>query len=551
MIPHNFNNQGGGGRGRGRGQPNQGINWDTVATVAAGAAALGGTIYLANRYFNSGENEPQTTSASTAQAERPSSSSNFGFLDPRRLLFWENVEQLQNEEVACIKQTLAAGGQMESGAQLAQPESLVRKFRHPYNKFDEWFENLLKDSLKIDRHDKIIYEATFKELLDTLIPAMKRADPLFNFLYREHRPAGSTWENLRICNQDEFDVNVLLFPPDVQADVKVVDLNSGHIGVVLPRGFTAVKTASVVKKCKVENDLTAERQVSHITKKLKQWLDVDGFIMRSEVLKWMTSVVDTALNEIENKQWENLRRVARSWSGPAITINVTMNNGKTLSVDLVPALEFSLKLLPEKIRATVNKHPSKGGVERKWYAIPKGSKNSSDEEWRTSLYEIERDLMSGKTHVKPSIRIMKKLRDTMEWKGLSSYYIKTMFMWMMQSCDLEGKGLGQMIMKALEILEEHMREGRIKYYWDDSLNLLDNVDNPIFFRNVSNCIKHILKKFQRSLEDDSVDPMVYFGCRKSLRYFPECGMDRSNSWPVGQEDRIPQENTADESCHIS
>lgn len=57
--------------------------------------------------------------------------------------------------------------------------------------------------------------------MGSLLPEMKRVDPLFEFIFTQYVPAGSSWEDLRICSPDEFDVNLVLFPLNIQTGVTV------------------------------------------------------------------------------------------------------------------------------------------------------------------------------------------------------------------------------------------------------------------------------------------------------------------------------------------
>lgn len=56
-----------------------------------------------------------------------------------------------------------------------------------------------------------------------------------------------------------------------------------------------------------------------------------------------------------------------------------------------------------------------------------------------------------------------------------------------------------------------MQNCQIKYYWDDELNLLDNGCNRLFYQNVGRYLSTIIREFERSVGDDNIDPMRYFG----------------------------------------
>lgn len=411
--------------------------------------------------------------------------------------FWRNVDETTKAERSAIEEKVGF-----------QPESSVR-FRHKYNKFDRWFENLLRSVLKIDNSERKEFVEAFNEIIEALLEKMGENNPLFRYLYRTIAPAGSSWEDLRICKPDEFDVNVILLPTDIQNDVKVEDIGSGHISIKLDKGFD-VDERKISRK--FVNDSKFSSNLDSIRAQLKNWVE-DSYIRRDKVMEWMQGAVDSALFLLQSKEWTYIKSISRSYSGPAITINATMRNGKKFSIDLVPAFEFSQEHLPRKTKEKVQ-DKVKRGISRTWYAIPKGPTSGSPKiMWRTSLYQAERDFMSGHYHLKPSIRIMKRLRDQQEWKSLSSYYLKTKFMWMMDEEQLNCRmGLGQIVVLALKSLEEALTKAEINYYWDDELNLLNNGCNKEFFKNVSGYLKNIIKEFEKSANDEMANPMRFFGC---------------------------------------
>ena len=49
-----------------------------------------------------------------------------------------------------------------------------------------------------------------QEVLSNVINSMREVDPLFKVFFQMCSPAGSSWEALKICCPNEFDINIIL-----------------------------------------------------------------------------------------------------------------------------------------------------------------------------------------------------------------------------------------------------------------------------------------------------------------------------------------------------
>lgn len=57
-----------------------------------------------------------------------------------------------------------------------------------------------------------------------------------------------------------------------------------------------------------------------------------------------------------------------------------------------------------------------------------------------------------------------------------------------------------------------MRDQSIKYYWDENLNLIQGTSvDPAYYTNVANCLRNIIKRFEQSIENQAIDPVLCFG----------------------------------------
>ncbi|CAG2059307.1 unnamed protein product, partial [Timema podura] len=171
-----------------------------------------------------------------------------------------------------------------------------------------------------------------------------------------------------------------------------------------------------------------------------------------------------------------------------------------------------------------------------WFIVPK-PKNSPDFEdkfWRLAFHEQERELIHGKGNLKPICRLLKKMRDSQGWFPLESYYIKTFLMWevMEQEPEFWTQRLSFLFLQMIDKLQEKIKEGCIKYFWDTRYNLLEGMTQTQLGNYVGriNKIKKILNK--KIFEADVCDPfaiaeLIDLGestkINKSLEERRECG----------------------------
>lgn len=69
-----------------------------------------------------------------------------------------------------------------------------------------------------------------------------------------------------------------------------------------------------------------------------------------------------------------------------------------------------------------------------WLGVPKPDKRvlNDNRHFVSSYAEIERDYLSGKHSLKNLIRLFKKIRDNKKYTNLKSYYIKMIFLWVIE-----------------------------------------------------------------------------------------------------------------------
>lgn len=389
------------------------------------------------------------------------------------------------------------------------------RYRHRYHRLDEPLQAVMK-SLSLDE-DKVknMNHNLHKLLDDHLIPQMRARDPLFEQLFGQLHYMGSFYEGLRIKEPNEFDLNVELRLP-----------NACRAGVTCencPPGFLKIKCDSR----------------EHVAK----WISDDGFLLREKVLYWMKSVVDKALQYIHISNVQ----IRRSTSGPAVTLNITAL-GDSYSVDLVPVFQFKLDQWPGP---PVRQPQSTETFSLVWNAVPKGPLafgfGDTSKYWRMSFYNQEKRIMNNLAVMKPSIKLMKLLRDEEGWHQLSSYYIKTVALWVNDANkNLWKCSLGVVFMEILSAFKTWMDRKSIPFYWDQRHNLLSGLDQ-MEIDKIGNRIARIIKKIDQILQTnpEELNAFLYqlFGNNKKNQ--------RSASQNFGSIDSFNNEPVSPTSTDVS
>ncbi|XP_067008238.2 cyclic GMP-AMP synthase-like receptor [Anabrus simplex] len=364
-----------------------------------------------------------------------------------------------------------------------------------YHRLDSVLREITSSSISLKGDEIRAYNKHLTEILKLkMIPAMENVDPLFKCLYKRLMYSGSYYENLKISKPNEFDLNMELEIP--ASDIQV--LTTRH------NGFVQVKVnqfdPNKLKRC-LRNYADGE-------KRLKRWLDDGGLLKREHVLKWMQGVVDKALQTFQI----NDIMIRRSTSGPAITLNITSRVPGTgrveFSIDLVPVFIFGTEHWPKPpVRRPV--YPSLVT----WCVVPKAPGYVPPEtHWRISFYDQERRMMTGYGAMKHIIKLMKLLRDCQKWDCLSSYYIKTVFLWEMEKTDRQfwQQSIGFLFVHMLKRFVYHLKEMKsIPFYWDSRHSLISGL-RPDTIINIGNRIDQVVRNIERNLPDNPDVVKIYF-----------------------------------------
>ncbi|KAJ9574777.1 hypothetical protein L9F63_008041, partial [Diploptera punctata] len=176
-----------------------------------------------------------------------------------------------------------------------------------------------------------------------------------------------------------------------------------------------------------------------------------------------------------------------------------------VDVDFVPVIEFSHPQWPPK---HVRKLPdSLTAKKTKWFIVPKPKKKQNGDDnhtiWRLAFHEQEREMINDKGILKPVCRMLKKFRDEQNL-NIASYYLKTLFLWEIDSNpNIEfwrGRQI-DMFLHMLEKLAERLKNGSIPYYWDSRYNLLDGLDKQNK-ENLANRLINVIADIKRRIPEE-------------------------------------------------
>ncbi|CAB3384835.1 Hypothetical predicted protein [Cloeon dipterum] len=308
-----------------------------------------------------------------------------------------------------------------------------------------------------------------------LVEGLKKKSKAFELIYQKIAWTGSFYEGLKISHPDEFDLNVVFRFP-FKADLIEISPRSDNPGFVTIKNFKkALDTIEVDPKWKP------------VYKELVKWTDESGNLLSNKVRDWMEGIVNKFANDYNIDKPADEQIIVRK-SGPAMTLCL----GK-LSIDVVPVFGFT-SVPPSPIRTP---RP----MNREWFIVPKPLKGQTDikDAWRVSFYEFEKDILRDYGTIKPAIKLIKKLRDTQDWKSLYSYAIKSAALWMKEEGRLsENDRTDITFLILLKGIKEYLTKGFLPFYWENTANMLRMSDAER--QNLANRISRLIIKIKANLE---------------------------------------------------
>ncbi|XP_051945441.1 cyclic GMP-AMP synthase-like [Xyrauchen texanus] len=340
------------------------------------------------------------------------------------------------------------------------------------------------DKLKIKTCERSKASSCVNDITDAVIAHLKRTMSWCEYI--EILRTGSYYENLKICEPDEFDV--MLTIPVERVDLQNVNDNGAFYSVALKRN---------PKK-----------------HPLSKFLNKDKTIQASEMLSEFRDAVKDAVETLSYKIVVE-RKKARC---PAVTLQVT-ENGKTISIDFVLGLKVHCSSWPPFTKngfKVENWLGTKEKVDLKrqpFYLVPKyeGKGNAehdgvmAKDSWRISFSHVEKDILKRHGHSKTCCEargqkccrkeclkllkyLLRQLKDMhqKEMSNFCSYHAKTILLHAcakrVEDSEWASNQLVDCFHQLLEDFIKHLRKQELPNFFIPSHNLI----NPAFL-NKSSC----------------------------------------------------------------
>ncbi|XP_046994290.1 cyclic GMP-AMP synthase-like isoform X1 [Schistocerca americana] len=352
-----------------------------------------------------------------------------------------------------------------------------------YHKLEVSIHKILQGGVTLDEEETKKCNKHLEEIFLLLEYEMKK-NPTFAALFRPKQYVGSFYENLKIDMPNEFDIDFELWLPSWIGELQVSE--SEQPGFCLLKLLENMSPISDPRKAEVK-------------KQVKKWTDTEGFLLRCKVNEWMQSIVYKAINEYEKTNDEKMYKFTPSCHGPAVTLTVTHieHPELCLSLDFVPVFVFEKWPTIENLRKWEPEME-----EHKWYAVPKSSDYGTD--FRICFWHQEKHLLLDTNQMKPVLKLIKKLRDIRKWKGISSYCIKTMFLWKTHANGKKywQKSLGKTFIEMLNDLKNYLLDRKcLPFFWVEENDLLSKL-NSDEKNNIGGYLKNMVDEIEKNLDVD-------------------------------------------------
>ncbi|KAK2896763.1 hypothetical protein Q8A67_011251 [Cirrhinus molitorella] len=337
------------------------------------------------------------------------------------------------------------------------------------------------DKLKIKKNERSHASGCVNDTTDKVIAYLKKNVTWCKYI--ERLPTGSYYENVKICEPDEFDV--MLTIPVERVDIQNFDEAGAFYTVALKRNPTK----------------------QHL---LDRFLNEDKTIKASEMLHEFREAIKEAVEKLPNKDQIMIQR--KKPRCPAVTLEVKIEeNGKTISVDFVLGLKvhgswphfttdgFNIEYwLGKKEKTNMKRQP--------FYLVPKymGKGNAehdgvvAKDAWRISFSHVEKEILKRHGHSKTCCEdrngqkccrkeclkllkyLLQKLKEddskSSKMSSFCSYHAKTT---LLHACATRGPDsewaytqLADCFQQLLKDFVDYLRNRRLPNFFIPSHNLL-------------------------------------------------------------------------------
>ncbi|KTG46976.1 hypothetical protein cypCar_00010907 [Cyprinus carpio] len=350
------------------------------------------------------------------------------------------------------------------------------------------------DKLKIKKNERSNASSCVNDITDKVIAHLKRNTTWCEEI--ERLRTGSYYENVKICEPDEFDV--MLTIPVERVDIQEFDEAGAFYSIALKR---------------------------HQRHPLDRFLNEDKTIRASEMLSEFRDAVKKAVEKLPH-QIEIQRKKPKC---PAVTLEVKMEeNGMTISVDFVLGLKVHRASWPDftkygfKIENWLGKKEKANMKHQPFYLVPKYEGKGDTEHdgvvakdaWRISFSHVEKQILNKHGHSKTCceeggqkccrkdcLKLLKYLLQQLKeddsksnkMSSFCSYHAKTT---LLHACAKRGTDnewaysqLAHCFQELLKDFVEHLRNRHLPNFFIPSHNLLHQASQSScdFLANAIEC----------------------------------------------------------------
>ncbi|KAI4471731.1 cell fate determining protein mab21-related [Holotrichia oblita] len=291
-----------------------------------------------------------------------------------------------------------------------------------------------------------------------LINDMKNRNALFKDLYKHIYYGGSYYDGLKISKPEEYDCDLLLELPKV--------LNPLITTVPEHPGFVQMLVTDL-EKYRTHTAFNPELQ--------KRLLDNQNYLRVDKLRSWVESILDKVLSDLPKEK--NFH-------------SFTVDNKTYYDNDWPRCDNF-------------RRNPSTKN--RTFFVVPKKPKvnvPNADRLWRLSFQQQELEFLDQRQSLKPALKLLKRLRDQYNHKSISSYFIKTVFLWQVDECDESfwKEKLSTVFMVMLKRYHQRLDNKYIPYFWNKDFNLIKDI-KQLELDNIKNTVAKIITKIDANLDD--------------------------------------------------
>ncbi|CAL1271289.1 unnamed protein product [Larinioides sclopetarius] len=275
-------------------------------------------------------------------------------------------------------------------------------------------DQILKTKIKIDAKESEKSSNTVTNFLNDITPAFKK-DVIFRSMYSRDYKTGSSYNELRISEASEYDIEIVLkAPPQICLEVEF---------------FQETMSFAKLKWNKIADFPSNKLEILQFFEKNSE----NGYLKPLRLSAWFQGLIDVYLKS--NPKIKGIRKMRNSQSGPARTIEIETDEGYKLSIDLLLAFTFPFDcLVGTKTNTILEKYPVDKS-KKFWFLVPKICKgevpllaSECDLSWRVDFPEVEKKVLYNKLCAKNIVKLLKLLRDKENWQ-IASYHLKTLILW--------------------------------------------------------------------------------------------------------------------------